>query len=175
MGKLLPSLGIACSVLAMLAALVFLEPANFLLPLVVLVAAVLMFPERNPTGIFGGIAALALALVALAGLMTNIKIKAFEQGFGIPIEVGRALAVAAALSVPVAITLSRWDLVTPPWLSFAGIGAAALAVVFAFVARDLLPKTADPMTAVVGLLALASMAPMVPLLGADEDEPVPDA
>jgi hypothetical protein len=171
MGKLLPILGIACAVLGLLAALVLVGAATMLVPVVAIVAAVLLFPERSPTGIFAGLAVLALSLVALAGLVSSVNIRGAALEFGIPVDVATALAVCAAVAVPLAVTLSRWDLVAPAWLAWVGVAAAGLAVVLAFVARDQLPHSFSPLPALVGLASLATMAPMIPLLRMDEDGP----
>lgn len=169
MGKLLPSLGIAAAVAGALEVSVLQDTLAFLAPILVIVAAVFLFPERSSIGLWGGIALIAIALVAEAGLIGSINFKDKGLDLGISPDIGRALAVTACVGVPVVISLARRLLVQPGYLALACWIAAALAVLLAFVGMDNLTNQLHPWSLAVTILALATMAPMFPLLSADPD------
>jgi len=172
MSKALPSAGIVGAVTALLSALVLVDGASFLVAPVALGCAIVFVLEKSRTGILSALVVVALTAVATMGLMESITREGGETtDFGMSHETGRAFAVAASLAIAAAVTACRWNEVRPGYLRYLGLGAAALATLIAFANRDTLLHQQDTLTLLVGALALATTAPLIPLLRSPAEPP----
>ncbi len=165
MGRTLPILGIVAAVFSALVALVLVDVAALVFLPAALAGAVFLFLERRLAGVVGGLVVLVLSVPAVFGLLGNVATEdSGSVDFGIAEDVGRALAVVALLAVPAATVWSRWEDAEPRWLAIAGLSVTGLAAVLAFVNRADLVDQSNGLTLFVGVLCLAALSPMVPLL-----------
>ena len=173
MEKGLAVVGLVCSVTALLAAMVLVQPAAFLIPVVVIVASVFLFPQRGGWGLLFGMVLLAIGLVVAAGLSSSISTKDSSFSLGIPVTTATALSVAAPLVGVAFIVLVRRDQLAM-WAWAGTFAVAALAILLAFINREQLVNQSDKLTLLVGGLCLATVTPFVLLLmRRDDDEPEP--
>lgn len=168
MAKTLAVLGIAGAVMAALALLVLANLALLLVPLFAIGAAIFVMREANPMAKAIGIVTILLSIIAVLGLIGSVSLKGGGgTSFGISVDVGVALAVLAALMIPVAVSLLRRDEIEPEWLAMAGLGAAALCVILAFVGLNGITNHATGLTLTAGILALVAISPSIGLLRSD--------
>jgi hypothetical protein len=177
MGKGLAIVGILGAVAAMLATLVLVNAAIFVVLPVIVAGSIVLVAQRSVSGAIAGLLVLALAVVAALGLAGSITTRSGSTDFGFTEEAGRLLAIAGCLAIPLAATAVRWDRIEPQSLAYIGIFAAAVGFLLAVVRPEHLVEQEDPLTLAAGLLALGAIAPMVGLWrGSDlDDEPVRSA
>lgn len=168
-------LGVLGAVMAALAATVFISGAALIVPIFVIGVAVFLIAQRSAAGIVASLGLLALAVLSAMGLVGFITTKnGGGLSFGIAEDVGRALAVTAALAVPAAATFVLWYDPIGMTLRYVGLACAALGAILAFVFRAGLTTQTLASTWIVAILCLGSALCAVPFF-TTQREPRPRA
>lgn len=173
MAKALPVMGIIGSVTAALTMSVFVPDslAGFLPIPVALVGAGILFGQRSRQGILAASAVVVLGLVAALGLVGFVSTEDGGLDLGVSAALGRVLSILACLGLPGAALWLRWDDAEPRWLAYGAAGAAGLGFLLAAVNAGDIADQSNVVILVAAVLALASLAGMIPLLRAPAAAP----
>lgn len=173
MAKILPVMGIVGAVFAALCFAVLAPPATFIVFLVGLAGSIVLLMQRNLVGAVTGLVVLVLSVLAILGMMASVSTEDKSFDFGIGEDMGLVLGIAACLAIPVGALVVRWGDVEPNWLAIVGVACAAIAILLAFVQRDVLVDHFRAGTFIGVALSLLTIVPLVMLLRQpDEDAPV---
>lgn len=171
MVRLVAIMAIVAAVFAALTAFVLADAAVLVAVAVAIAAGIVLLMQRNVQGWVGGAVVLLLALLGALGVMGAVSVRGGGGvGFGIPEALGTAFLVSALVLVPAAAAWWRWGLL-PVWSVAVGAGAAALAVILAFVNMDALGPGLDGLTIFITVLCLVAALPgLMMLMPAPLDE-----
>lgn len=169
MAKALPVMGIVGSVTASLTASIFVPDSlpGFLPVFVAWTGAGFLFAQRSWQGVVAASTVLVISFVAALGLVGFVSTENGGLELGVSGEVGRTLAILACLAIPGAALWLRWDDAEPRWLAYASAASAVVAVLLVAVNADSIADQSNVAILAAAVLALASLAGMVPLLRAE--------